>query len=307
LSDLDVEEEDVIKDASPKRAREPTSEELCTMYNEIDQGMAELTKRVSELTKSGDIHRNVQRRPRGACGTIRDSVRHNTRQRNSVTPSRGSVTDVYDLEFTKARSSSADSEVAIKRNLISKTALRGRIAHFRTTASRSSTGRNDVIEKPSDNDKKERRKENEKMPEKLIKKKRKEESSSEETSSSEDVEDAPDLVKKKRRDADKDYPPSDDTSSDKSSDEDHSRKSRRRSARRGPRKWLIPEKFDGTTTLNIFLGQFESCAKYNKWNVDDKITQLRDSLEGNAAYILGDGAFTRTSYAKLVTRLKNRF
>jgi len=140
-----------------------------------------------------------------------------------------------------------------------------------------------------------------------MKKKKKEESSSEETSGSDDVEDIPEIVKKKRKDADKDYPFSDDPSSDKSSDEDNGRKSRKRNVRRGPRKWLIPEKFDGTTPLNIFLGQFESCAKYNKWNVEDKITHLRVSLKGNAAYILDDGAFTPTSYAKLVTRLKNRF
>jgi len=82
--------------------------------------------------------------PRGACGTLRNVVRRNTRPRNSVTPSRGSVIDFCDLESTKARNSSAESEVASKRNLVSKTAVRGRNVHFRTTASRSSAGRIDV-------------------------------------------------------------------------------------------------------------------------------------------------------------------
>jgi len=277
------------------------------MYDEIDQGMLELAKRVGELTKNKDIQRSVRLRPRGACGTLRDGVRRNTRPRNSVTPSRGSVSDVCDLESTKARSSSADSEVASKRNIVSKTADRGRNVHFRTTASRSSAGRNDVAKKSSDSNKKVRRKENENIPEKVIKKKKKEASSSEETSSSDVVEDIPEVGNKKRKEANKDYPSSNEHSSESSSDDGHGRESRKRSARRGPRKWLIPEKFDGTTPLNIFLEQFESCAKYNEWNVDDKITHLRVSLKGNAAYILYDGAFTRTSYAKLVTRLKNRF
>jgi len=58
------------------------------MYDEIDQGMVELAKRVIELTKNEDIRRNARLRPRGACGTLRDDVRRNTRQRNSVTPCR---------------------------------------------------------------------------------------------------------------------------------------------------------------------------------------------------------------------------
>jgi len=236
------------------------------MYDEIDQGMLNLAKRVSELTKNGDVRRSVQHRPKGACGTLRDGIRRNTRPRNSVTPSRGSVNDVCDLESTKARSSSADIEVASKHNLVSKTADRGRNVHFRTTASRSSAGRNDVAKKSPDIDKKVRCKENKKIPEKLSKKKKKLQSLSEETFSSDEVEDVPEIAKKKRKDADKDYPSSEDPSSDKSSSDDgHGCKSRKRSARRGPRKWLIPEKFDSTTPLNIFLGQFESCTIGGMW------------------------------------------
>jgi len=43
------------------------------------------------------------------------------------------------------------------------------------------------------------------------------------------------------------------------------------------------------------------------WSVNDKVTHLKICLKGNAAYILDDGAFAKASYAKLVTRLKNRF
>jgi len=33
------------------------------------------------------------------------------------------------------------------------------------------------------------------------------------------------------------------------------------------KKWLTLEKFDGTTPLNIFLNQLDTCAKYSGWDV----------------------------------------
>jgi len=43
------------------------------------------------------------------------------------------------------------------------------------------------------------------------------------------------------------------------------------------------EKFDGTTPLSIFLNQLDTCANYNRWDVEDKASHLRVSLKGNAA------------------------
>jgi len=49
------------------------------------------------------------------------------------------------------------------------------------------------------------------------------------------------------------------------------------------KKWLTLEKFDGTTPLSIFLNQLDTCAKYNKWDVEDKASHLRVCLKNNAA------------------------
>jgi len=37
------------------------------------------------------------------------------------------------------------------------------------------------------------------------------------------------------------------------------------------KKWLTLEKFDGTTPQSIFLNQLDTCAKYNGWDVEDKM------------------------------------
>jgi len=142
---------------------------------------------------------------------------------------------------------------------------------------------------------------------KSSKSKKKKESSSSETSSSEELEEDSEKGDKKLWKKKDEDPSSEDSSSTSSSDRSRKGRSKRHRTRKGPRKWLIPEKFDGTTPLNIFLGQFESCAKYNKWSLNDKVTHLRISLKGNDTYIIDDGAFATASYVKLVTRLKNQF
>jgi len=38
------------------------------------------------------------------------------------------------------------------------------------------------------------------------------------------------------------------------------------------RKALLPERYDRTTPLTIYLTQLESCAKYNEWILEDKET-----------------------------------
>jgi len=73
------------------------------------------------------------------------------------------------------------------------------------------------------------------------------------------------------------------------------------------KKWLTLEKFDGTTPLSIFLNQLDTCAKYNKWDVEDKASHLRVSLKGNAAYTIDDENLEGALYRKLIKRLKSRF
>jgi len=73
------------------------------------------------------------------------------------------------------------------------------------------------------------------------------------------------------------------------------------------RKALLPERYDLTTPLTIFLTQLESCAKYNGWSTEDKATHLRVSPKGNSSYIIDDETFEDATFDQLVTRLKCRF
>jgi len=66
------------------------------------------------------------------------------------------------------------------------------------------------------------------------------------------------------------------------------------------KKWLVLEKFDGTTPLSIFLNQLDTCAKYNGWDLDDKASHLRVSLKGNAAYIIDDENLEGASCRRLI-------
>ena len=87
-------------------------------------------------------------------------------------------------------------------------------------------------------------------------------------------------------------------------------------SRRGPlgrgkqiaaRKWIKPDKFDGSTPLATFLGQMRTCAEYNRWSEDDKLAHLRISLKGTAAELLSADGTEYTSYEQLVDKLKQRY
>jgi len=73
------------------------------------------------------------------------------------------------------------------------------------------------------------------------------------------------------------------------------------------KKWLVLEKFDGTTPLCIFLNQLDTCAKYNGWDLEDKASHLRVSLKGNAAYIINNENLKGAPCHRLIKRLKSRF
>jgi len=135
-----------------------------------------------------------------------------------------------------------------------------------------------------------------------IKKRRKLEYATEDSSEGE----CPDKAKKN-----KDESKSEDTPNSASKEGSSSGESRKKNKGRGEhknnrhfKKWLTLEKFDGTTPLSIFLNQLDICAKYNRWNLEDKVSHLRVSLKGNAAYIVDDENLEGASYQKLIKRLK---
>ena len=72
--------------------------------------------------------------------------------------------------------------------------------------------------------------------------------------------------------------------------------------------FMKPNKFDGTTSLESFLTQFEVCARHNQWTASDKVDFLRCSLEKSATQLLWDfGAHTNVNYEQLVERLRQRY
>jgi len=117
------------------------------------------------------------------------------------------------------------------------------------------------------------------------------------------------LHKKVNKKPEKDSSPeeSEDDDSDLEKEDKKECRKKRVSSPRGIRKSLLPERYDGTTPLTIFLTQLESCARYNKWSVKDKAIHLKVSLKRNAAYIIDVETFEDATYKQLVARLKCRF
>ena len=73
------------------------------------------------------------------------------------------------------------------------------------------------------------------------------------------------------------------------------------------KKWIMPERFDGTSSLATFLGQFETCSRYNEWSDEDKLAYLCTSLKGTAAMILVTDREQCNSYDRLVQKLTQRY
>jgi len=73
------------------------------MYDEIDQGMTKLQKRVAKLTQNEETRNITRRRARGACGVVREGV-----GRKSVTSASGNVSGAVDPGSTEERSSSPE-------------------------------------------------------------------------------------------------------------------------------------------------------------------------------------------------------
>jgi len=65
-------------------------------------------------------------------------------------------------------------------------------------------------------------------------------------------------------------------------------------------------RYDGSTCLATFLAKFENCSQYYSWNEEDRLFQLRASLEGPAGQILWDAGRTH-SVEDVVKLLRTRF
>ena len=66
------------------------------------------------------------------------------------------------------------------------------------------------------------------------------------------------------------------------------------------------DRYDGTTNVNSFLNHFRNCAEYNRWNREDKLSQLKAALKGEAAEILLESGSYK-SYSELVNDLIESF
>jgi len=79
----------------------------------------------------------------------------------------------------------------------------------------------------------------------------------------------------------------------------------------GPRhaRKLVPAKFNGTTSVDSFFAQFESCALYNRWGERDKMAHLRWCLIDSASNILWDRGETTQSltYKELSQKVRQRW
>ena len=71
------------------------------------------------------------------------------------------------------------------------------------------------------------------------------------------------------------------------------------------KRWLKPDKFDGTSSFESFMCSFDNCARYNRWSRTDKLAHLRWSLTGTAAQLLWSAE--DLNYEELVEKLKSRF
>jgi len=91
----------------------------------------------------------------------------------------------------------------------------------------------------------------------------------------------------------------------RSSDPDDPADTRSSPSARNHSRWVRPDKYDGTTSLETFLVKFENCAEFNEWNGKERVAHLWTSLQKEAAQLLWSAH--GLTYAELVDRLRQRF
>ena len=73
-------------------------------------------------------------------------------------------------------------------------------------------------------------------------------------------------------------------------------------------KWMKPDKFNGSGSVETFLAQFDICADYNGWTDKDKAAHLKCCLTGTAGQLIWDsGQPDAMSYSDLRQKLRRRF
>ena len=76
-----------------------------------------------------------------------------------------------------------------------------------------------------------------------------------------------------------------------------------------PKNLIKPLKYNGTTSFETFLAQFQNCSAYNHWTKDEQLIYLRNSLENEAWQVLWDYDAEEINSArkKLIRVLTKRF
>ena len=68
---------------------------------------------------------------------------------------------------------------------------------------------------------------------------------------------------------------------------------------------IKPDKFDGSGCIETYVIKFESCARYNGWNEEDKAAYLRAALTGGASMTIWRDA--TATYSEIVEKLRSRY
>ena len=76
---------------------------------------------------------------------------------------------------------------------------------------------------------------------------------------------------------------------------------------RSLRKDMALESYDGTTSLQVFLGKFENCSDHNKWSEEERVRHLVNSLKGTAAQLAPLKVRSGMSSAQLIGKLTVRY
>jgi len=68
---------------------------------------------------------------------------------------------------------------------------------------------------------------------------------------------------------------------------------------------MKPPQFDGNSSFETFLIQFDNCAEHNRWDELDKLHYLRSALTETATQMsLGTEGM---SYSQLLARIRSRY
>lgn len=74
------------------------------------------------------------------------------------------------------------------------------------------------------------------------------------------------------------------------------------------RQFMKPREYNGTTAIDIFIKQFDTCSRHNKWSSHEKCSFVQCALEDSANQVLWNiDARGELTYENLVDCLKQCF